>query len=163
MQSSFTVVRVLLVEDYQPFRCFVRATLEARPGLQVIGEASDGFEGVQKALELHPDLILLDIGLPTLNGIEVARRISELVPVAIILFVSQGGDPEVVEEALNNGAKGYVRKQDASRDLLLAVEAVLRGEGFVSDLTQERAAYTLIEPASTAPTSSAPGSTRLRL
>lgn len=163
MESSFRVVRVLLVEDYQPFRCFVRATLEARPGLQVIGEASDGFEGVQKARELQPDLILLDIGLPTLNGIEAARRISQFVPAAIILFVSQGGDAEVVEEALNNGARGYVRKQDASTDLVLAVEAVLRGESFVSDLTQERAAYKLIQPASAAGTSPAPGSTRLRL
>ena len=132
MQSSLTAVRVLLVEDYQPFRHFVRATLEARPGLQVIGEASDGFEGVQKAAELHPDLILLDLGLPTLNGIEAAHQISRLVPAATILFVSQNSDAEIVNEVLSNGAKGYVRKEDASSDLMPAIEAALRGQRFVS-------------------------------
>jgi DNA-binding NarL/FixJ family response regulator len=132
MRNSFARVRVLVVDDYEPFRCFLRATLEARPELQVIGEASDGFEAVQKARELQPDLILLDIGLPTLNGIEAAHQISRLVPTATILFVSQNSDTEIVNEALSNGAKGYVRKQDVSTDLVPAMGAVLRGERFVS-------------------------------
>ena len=126
-------IRVLVVDDYEPFRRFVCATLEARPELQVIGEAADGFQAVQKAEELQPDLILLDIGLPTLNGIEAAHRISRLVPAAKILFVSQENDADVVAAALSNGAKGYLRKQNINSELLSAVEAVLQGDRFVSE------------------------------
>jgi DNA-binding NarL/FixJ family response regulator len=125
-------VRVLVVEDYAPFRRFVCSTLGRRPGLQVIGEASDGLEAVHKAQELKPDLILLDIGLPTLNGIEAAHRISMLVPSATVLFLSQQNDADVVATALSNGAGGYVLKLDANRELLLAVESVLRGQRFIS-------------------------------
>jgi DNA-binding NarL/FixJ family response regulator len=132
MPDSSCVLRILLVDDYEPFRQFVRATLQARPELQVIAEASDGLEAVQMAEGLHPDLILLDIGLPTLNGIEAAHQISGLVPGATILFVSQNHDTDVVAAALSNGAKGYVLKVDANRELVPAVEAVLRGEHFVS-------------------------------
>ena len=127
-----SAVRVLVVDDYEPFRRFVRTILEARPELQVIGEASDGLQAVQKAAELQPDLILLDIGLPKLNGIETAYRISRLAPNATILFVSQETDPDVVAEGRSNGAKGYVWKQDASTELVPAVEAVLHGTHFVS-------------------------------
>jgi DNA-binding NarL/FixJ family response regulator len=123
---------VLVVEDYEPFRRFICSTLEKRPELQIVGEASDGLEAVKKAWDLQPNLVLLDIGLPTINGIEAAHRISRLVPGAIILFVSQNGDPEVVAAALSNGAKGYVRKQKANTELLHAVETVLRGDRFVS-------------------------------
>ena len=108
------------------------ALLAARPELQVIGEASDGLQAMQKAEELQPDLILLDIGLPALNGIEAAHRISRLVPAAKILFVSQENDKDVVAAALSNGAKGYVRKQNANSELLSAIEALLRGNRFVS-------------------------------
>jgi DNA-binding NarL/FixJ family response regulator len=90
MQKPNQVVRVLVVDDHQPFRNFVCSTLQARPELQVVGEASDGLEAVQKAKELQPDLICLDIGMPTLNGIEAAHRISQLVPAAKILFMRQG-------------------------------------------------------------------------
>jgi DNA-binding NarL/FixJ family response regulator len=103
-----------------------------RSELQVVGEASDGLEAVQKAKELQPDLICLDIGMPILNGIEAAHRISKLVPAAKILFISQDSDPEVIAAALGNGAKGYVFKLDAVRELLLAVESVLRGQRFIS-------------------------------
>jgi DNA-binding NarL/FixJ family response regulator len=123
---------VLVVEDYEPFRRFICSTLRKRSGLQVISQASDGLEAVKKAEELQPDLILLDIGLPTLNGIDAACRISRLVPAAKILFVSQSNDPDVVTAALSNGAKGYVRKENAQRDLLPAIEAVLCGDRFVS-------------------------------
>jgi DNA-binding NarL/FixJ family response regulator len=132
MQNSALVVRVLVVDDYEPFRCIVRQTLGAKPELQVIGEASDGLQAVQKAEELQPDLILLDIGLPSLNGIEAAHRISKLVPGAAILFVSQHNDEDVVAAALSNGAKGYVLKLSAGGELLPAVAAVLRGERFLS-------------------------------
>jgi CheY-like chemotaxis protein len=127
--SSF---RVLVVDDYEPFRRFVCSTLEGRPDLHVIGEASDGLEAVQKAEELRPDLILLDIGLPKLNGIEVSHRISKLVPSATVLFLSQENDADVIATALSNGAGGYVLKLDVDRELLPAVESVLRRQRFVS-------------------------------
>jgi DNA-binding NarL/FixJ family response regulator len=132
MQKTNEIVRVLVVDDYEPFRHFVGATLRTRPEWQVIGEASDGPEAVQKAEELRPDLILLDIGLPTLNGIEAAHRISRLVPSATVLFLSQENDADVVATALSNGARGYVLKLDAARELVPAVDSVLRGQHFVS-------------------------------
>jgi CheY-like chemotaxis protein len=102
-----------------------------RPESQIVGEVSDGLEAVQKAEELRPDLILLDIGLPTLSGIEGARRVRKLSPKSRILFVSQETSVHVVRGALAEGAKGYVVKIDARRELLTAVDAVLRGEQFV--------------------------------
>ena len=125
-------IRVLVVDDSEPFRRFICSTLESRPNLKIISQASDGLEAVEKAQVLKPDLILLDIGLPILNGIEAAQRISRLIPTATILFVSQISDADVVQEALSNGAKGYVWKQDAGIDLLPAVETALRGAHFVS-------------------------------
>jgi DNA-binding NarL/FixJ family response regulator len=120
------LIRVLVVEDNEPFRRFVRASLSTRAELHVISEVSDGLEAVQKALELQPTLIVLDIGLPSLNGIEAARRIRELSPKSKILFLSQESSAGVVQEALCLGALGYVVKAYAAIDLLLAVEAVLR-------------------------------------
>jgi DNA-binding NarL/FixJ family response regulator len=125
-------LRLLVVDDYEPFRQFLYSKLQSRPEFQIVGEASDGLEAVQKAEELQPDLILLDIGLPKLNGIEAAHRISRLVPSASILFISQENDPDLVAAALSNGAKGYVRKENAETDLLAAMEAVVRGDRFVS-------------------------------
>ncbi|MGA9307292.1 MAG: response regulator [Candidatus Sulfotelmatobacter sp.] len=127
-----TLIRVLVVEDYEPFRRFLRSTLGKRPGLRLVGEASDGLEAVQKAEKLQPDLIVLDIGLPTFNGIEAARRIREISPQTKILFVSQESSAEVVQEALNTGAHGFVVKIDMGSDLLKGVSAVLRGDQFVS-------------------------------
>jgi DNA-binding NarL/FixJ family response regulator len=124
-------VRLLVVEDHEPFRRFVCSTLEKRTELQVIGEASDGLEAVCKAEELQPDLILMDVGLPTLNGIEAARRIRKLSPESKILFVSQETSTDVVQEALGFGALGYVAKTNAGIELLAAVEAVSQGGRFV--------------------------------
>jgi DNA-binding NarL/FixJ family response regulator len=126
-------IRVLVVEDYEPFQRFVTSMLEALPELQIICKVSDGLEAVQKAEELQPDLILLDIGLPSLNGIEVARQIRKLSPESKILFVSQESSADVVRGALGTGAQGFVVKSDARRELLEGVNAVLRGERFVSN------------------------------
>ena len=125
-------VRVFVVDDYDPFRQFICSTLRKKPELQIVGEASDGLEAVNKAEELQPDLILLDIGLPTLNGIEAARRIRKVSPESKILFVSQESYADVVQEALALGALGYVVKAHAGSELLAAVEAVLEGRQFVS-------------------------------
>ena len=125
--------RVLVVEDYEPFRRFVCSTLSKRPDLQIVGEVSDGLEAVLKVRELLPDLILLDIGLPTLNGIEAARRIREVSPPSRIVFVSQESSAEIVQEAFRVGALGYVFKTQAGVDLLAAVEAACQGFRFVSE------------------------------
>jgi len=125
-------VRILVVEDFAPFLQVVRSTLAERPDVQVISEVADGLEGVQKAELLKPDLVLLDIGLPTLNGIEAARQMRKLVPASKIIFVSQESSCEVVQEALKLGAWGYVVKTRAAIDLLAAVDAFLEGRQFVS-------------------------------
>jgi len=100
--------------------------------VQIIVEVADGLEAVQNAVLLEPDLVLLDIGLPTLNGIEAARQIRKLAPASKIIFVSQESSSEVVQEALNVGAWGYVVKTKAAIDLLAAVDAVLEGRHFAS-------------------------------
>jgi len=125
-------IRVLVVEDFAPFRKFIRSMLEKEPSLRIVGEASDGLEAVRKAEELQPDLILLDLGLPTLNGIEVARRVLPLSPQSKILFVSQESSADIVQEVLRCGALGYVVKTHAGSELLAAVEAVCQGRQFVS-------------------------------
>jgi len=127
-----SIVQILIVDDFLPWHRFVTSVLEEQPLLRIVGGAADGLEAVQKARESQPDLILLDIGLPTLNGIEAARRIRELSPKAKILFVSENRSWDIVEEALRIGSGGYVVKADAKRELLAAVEAVLKGKRFVS-------------------------------
>jgi DNA-binding NarL/FixJ family response regulator len=124
-------IRVLVVDDTEPFRRFIVSTLQARPELQLVGEVSDGVDAVQKAEELHPDLILLDIGLPGLNGIEAARQIRRLSPKSKIIFISQESSADIVQHAFSLGACGYVVKMDAGGELLAAVDAVLRDEQFV--------------------------------
>jgi DNA-binding NarL/FixJ family response regulator len=125
-------IRVLVVDDYQPWHRFVSTTLKKQPELQVIGQVSDGLEAVQQAAQVRPDLILLDIGLPTLNGIEAARRIREVSPTSRILFVTENRSPDIAEEALRTGAGGYVVKSDAASELLPAIKAVLEGKRFIS-------------------------------
>jgi DNA-binding NarL/FixJ family response regulator len=124
------VLRILLVEDFEPFRQFIRSQLQLRLDLEVIAEASDGLEAVHVAEQLQPDLILLDIGLPKLNGIEVARRIRKLCPESKIVFLSQESSADVIEEALNSGGTGYVVKTNAGSELLAAIEAMRAGGQF---------------------------------
>lgn len=125
-------VRILTVEDYEPYRRFVSSALQREPELQIVWEATDGLEAVQKAEELKPDLILLDVGLPTLNGLEAARLICKVCPASKIIFLSQESSAEVVERAFSLGASGYVEKTHAGSELLVAVKAVLQGKSFVS-------------------------------
>ena len=143
-------IRVLVVDDFEPWRRRICTTLEMQPDVQVISEVADGLEAVQKAQELQPDLILLDIGLPKLSGIEAARRMREHTPQSRILVVSEHSSRDIVEEALRAGADGYVVKSVACRDLLPAIRIVLQGSQFVSAIIADRA------PNTTGQTSEAP-------
>jgi DNA-binding NarL/FixJ family response regulator len=125
-------IRVLVVDDYEPWRRFIRLILLAYEKLQIIGEASDGLEGVWKAQQLQPDLILLDIGLPGSNGIEAARKIRKVSPTSKILFVSENRGWDITGEALRAGGSGYVVKSDAANELMTAIWTVLQGKQFVS-------------------------------
>jgi DNA-binding NarL/FixJ family response regulator len=130
MESS--LIRVLVVEDFAPYRELICSIIGRERRLQIIAEVSDGLEAVQKAEELKPDLILLDIGLPTLDGFAAARQIRKLAPESKVIFVSQESSPDLVQEALNLGARGYVVKTMVASCLLAAIEAVLEGRQFVS-------------------------------
>jgi DNA-binding NarL/FixJ family response regulator len=134
---SNAVVQILVVDDYEPFRRFLHLRLQSRPELKIVSEASDGLQAVQKAEELQPDLILLDIGLPKLNGIEAARQIRKSAPQSRIIFVSQESSPDTVQEALSLGTCGYVVKSKAEHDLLTTVDAVLEGSQFLSGALAE--------------------------
>jgi len=124
--------RVLVVEDYEPFRHLLCRELRQRPEFKVVGEASDGLQAVQQAESLQPDLILLDVGLPKLNGLEAARQIRGLAPGAKIVFISQESSSDIVRETFHMGGQAYVHKAHAKTDLLPAIEAVLAGKRFVS-------------------------------
>ena len=136
------VFRVLVVDDCEPWRRFVTSTLQEQLDVLIVGEASDGLTAVQKAQEQHPDLIVLDIGLPSINGIEAARRIRKLTPSSKILFASENRSPDIAEEALSTGARGYMVKSDAANDLVPAVMSILQGKRFLS---RKFAGYELAE------------------
>ena len=129
---EISLVNVLVVDDFIPFRSFMCSTLATRVNLLVSDEASDGLDAVLKTKELLPDLILLDIGLPTLDGMSAAREICKFSKSKII-FVTQESGADFVQEALALGAWGYVVKARASTDLLAAIDAVCDGRKFVSD------------------------------
>lgn len=125
-------IRVLLVDDHEVFRRFVFSMLEGAVNFQVVGEAADGLLAVQLAKALQPDVILLDIGLPGINGLDAARQIGEVAGKARVIFLTQETSPEVVQEAFDLGAWGYIIKAQAGSELLPAMEAVSRGERFLN-------------------------------
>jgi DNA-binding NarL/FixJ family response regulator len=124
-------ILIIVVDDYQPWRDYVCSTLPKWLDSPVIVEARDGLEAVHRAEELRPDLILLDVGLPELNGLEAARCIRETSPNSKILFVSEDRSPEIAEEGLRTGARGYISKSCAAGELWPAIQAVLRNEVFL--------------------------------
>jgi DNA-binding NarL/FixJ family response regulator len=124
--------RILLVEDFEPFRRFVALTVQARADFELVGEASDGLEALQKAKDLQPDLVVLDIGLPKMSGMEAAAHIRIVAPQAKLIFISLETCSFVVQEAFRLGAHGYIYKLRGLADLVPAIEAVRAGKYFVS-------------------------------
>ena len=126
--------RVLVVDDHEQWRRYVVLTLGIKREIEIVGEAVDGITAIQKAKEHQPDLVILDMGLPDLSGIEVARQISLLSPKTKIVFLTMHDSQEVIAAALSAGAYGYVLKSRAGRDLLPAIEAALAGNHFISQM-----------------------------
>ncbi len=129
--SNHTFVRILLVDDFAPWRRFVVTKLGQNHIIRMVGVASDGLAAVLKAEELQPDMILLDVGLPKMNGIEAARRIRKVAPQSKILFLTQELDVDVARVALTYG-HGYVVKSGAHNELFSAIEVLMQGKKFVS-------------------------------
>ncbi len=127
-----SAVRILIVDDLDLWRSFLIARLQERSDLRIVGFASDGLQAVQEAEELQPDLILLDIALPKLSGIEAAQQIRRVAPMSKVLFVSGESELETVRSAFRAGASGYVSKMEAAAGLFSAIDTVFRGDWFVS-------------------------------
>ena len=127
-----TPARILVVDDFAPFREFTSTILNKQSGFHIVAEAVDGRDAIQKARECRPDLVVLDMDLPFICGIEAAKEIRRCSPDSSILFLSGNDDPEIAEAALQAGALGYVLKLHAVDDLLEAANAVLSGNRFVS-------------------------------
>ena len=126
------LVRVLVVDDGEDWQRSISALLKEEPSVEIVGEASDGVQAVQIAGELKPTIVLLDIGLPRVNGIQAGEWIRKLTPDSKIIFVSQEFDPEIIDAAMQIGAYGFVLKSDLTETLIPAIHAALGGEKFMS-------------------------------
>jgi DNA-binding NarL/FixJ family response regulator len=124
-------VSIVVVDDFEPWRRSIISILEKDSMLKIIGEASDGLQAVQVCGELRPDLVVLDVGLPKLNGFEAAKQIREVSPDSKILFMSANTAPEIMREGMRLGAAGYVLKAHVLCDLLPAVKAAMANEEFL--------------------------------
>lgn len=125
-------IRILVVDDHPIVRQGLKTLLEGHSGWEVIGEASDGAEALEKARNLNPDVMVLDVTMPRMNGLEACRLLRRQSPDVEILFVTQHDSPQMMREALEAGARGYVVKSNAARDLLAAVEAVSQHRVFTA-------------------------------
>ena len=123
-------LRILIADDHELIRRGVRTLLEAEPGWKVVAEASDGQEAFEKAKETKPEIVVLDIGMPRLSGLEAARRLKRIFPQIKVLMLTMHDSERLAWEVLNAGALGYVTKSDTARDLVIAIEALRRDKTF---------------------------------
>ena len=137
--------RILVADDHEVVRHGVRSLLEAHPGWEVIAEASDGRDAVEKASQMHPDVVILDIGMPNLNGLEATRQILRGHPGARVLILTMHESEQVVREVLEAGARGFLLKSDAGRDLVAAVEALQRNKTFFTSKVAEMVLETFLK------------------
>jgi two-component system response regulator NreC len=126
------MIKILLADDHALVRHGFRMILSAQPDMEIVGEAGNGREAVELAQKLKPDVVVMDVAMPELNGIEATRRIIELAPRARVLALSMHKDAVYVREILRAGARGYLLKDSADADLIAAVRAVAKGEGYLS-------------------------------
>src|SRR4029077_20733688 len=127
-----SATQILVVDDFLPWQHFVSVVLQGESDLQIISSVTDGLEAVRKAKEIRPDLILMDLSLPVMNGIDAARQIRAHSPGTKVLFVSGHADSDLIQAAFDVGACGYVLKSDSYSDLIAGIRSVLLGQPFVS-------------------------------
>jgi len=130
MRRPLPELRILIADDHELIRRAVRTLLEAEPGWKVVAEASDGQEAFEKAKETKPEVVVLDIGMPRLSGLEAARRLKRILPQVKVLMLTVHESERLALEVLNAGARGYVTKSDTARDLVIAIEALRRDKTF---------------------------------
>lgn len=132
-----TAFRILIADDHEIVRRGIRALIENHPGWEVCAEASDGRDAVEKARELRPDLVLVDVSMPNLNGLDAARQILEIVPQTRVLILTMHESEQIVREVLEVGARGFLLKSDAARDLVSAIQALQRRTTFFTSSVAE--------------------------
>lgn len=132
-----SLVRVLVVDDFDGWRKFILSVLHRERGFEIVGEATDGLKAIQLAEKLRPCVVVLDISLPGINGVEACRWIGKVTPDTRIVCFSEYCDEEIVRGALNAGAMAYVAKSDAASELVAAIQAVARGERYLSRRVSE--------------------------
>ena len=130
-------VRILVADDHEIVRQGLRALLEAQPGWQVVAEAIDGREALDKAKRLRPDVVVLDVSMPNLNGLEATRQIRKALPETEVLILTMHDSEQLVREVLEAGARGYVLKSDAGRELVTAVESVRQSKPYFTSRVSE--------------------------
>ena len=145
-----TLLRVFLADDHAIFRDGLRALLQRQPGVEVVGEAGDGHEAVTEIERTRPDVVVMDIGMPHLNGLEVTRRVRKRLPRTRVLVLSMYEDPDFVHQILAAGASGYVLKGSASKELLEALAVIRKGQTYVTQQLERHAAAPVRRGADTA-------------
>jgi two-component system response regulator NreC len=139
------MIKILLADDHKLLVDGLRPLLEAKGDVKVVGVARDGLEAADLALKLKPDIILLDISMPCLNGIDAARKIMAEIPTTKIIILSMHADTRFIQESLRVGARGYILKESAIKEVIEAIEVVLRGQFFFSKSVRDRVLHEYVE------------------